>query len=624
MTATRTRRVISAVAAASLAAGGLALAVTPAAADAAPDLDFFADSVSGLRAGSVFESVTYERFESLLNSDGTFAFVLGGPGDARFEAGAAHIDAVAAQYGVDAIYTYNPVLDGNTVDSRTSTIPAVAALWTNLQDTYLNKDTTPSFTGTGTDPLLFVYDRAHTEGGVEDRIVATLAGAGDAASVDTDEEIAAFRAEIAGVFDAVSTGGVADLDTRSQFDFLAGNINARHKASYAEAELFGGDILTDADAADFRIQSITYPELLHLLESEGSHTILFGGTWCHNTRAVIHEVNRKAAQAGIDTVYLFDLRLDGWSNAPLHVRDTASGLAHLYGEVANTYLTNLRTQYVTNGSAGQRVEFRLGGDSTNPLEVAKKLQVPYLIQYDKDAAAPITKDWIQDNGDGTFREFMTEYWWIEDLPGKRSARYTTDEAWAAEQAKQWAFADAALAELDVFFGTGAPAPQPTETATPTPTETATPTPTQTATPTPTELPQTGGTAAVTVTGELRAGGEIVVRGKHITDGAGSTRVELHSTPVVLGTAATSADGSFELRATIPATVPAGSHSVVVFVDGVEVARTAVTVASGSSAAIPATGGDGALVGTAAALGVLVLAAGAGLLVAARRRAATQG
>ena len=63
----------TAVAAASLAAGGLALAVTPAAADAAPDLDFFADSVSGLRAGSVFESVTYERFESLLNSDGTFA-----------------------------------------------------------------------------------------------------------------------------------------------------------------------------------------------------------------------------------------------------------------------------------------------------------------------------------------------------------------------------------------------------------------------------------------------------------------------------------------------------------------------------------------------------------------------
>jgi len=619
----RGRRIAATAAAASLALAGAVAVVTPAVAAPPSDVDYFADTIPGLRAGSVFESVTYERFERLLNSDGTFAFLIGGPDDATVAAAAAHIDAVAQEYDVDAIYTFNPALAGDDVDIRTSEIEKVAALWTNLADNYLNKDTTPGFTGGADDPYLFVYDKAHTAGDAEDRIVASLS-AGVSASASAD----AYREQVAAVFDAAA----GDFATQSQFEFFSGAVNQRHTAQYAEAEFFGGEIFTPADAEGFVLQSITYPELIHLLESDGDHTILFGGTWCHNTRAVIHEVNSKAVQAGVETVYVFDLRLDGLSGPPLHVRDTGSELAYLYGDLANGYFDNLRTQYVTNGSAGQRVEYYPGGDTTSSLEIAQKLQVPYLIEYSADAAAPIVKDWIRDNGDGTFSEFMTEYWWIADLPGKRSARYTTDEAWAAEQAKQWDFADQALAALDVFFGldaevpgdgdgSGEPTPTPTEPGTPSPSpsepgsETPSPSPT-------TGLPETGGDddaaePAVTVSGALQPGGTIVVRGSGLAADSDAVRVELHSTPQVLGTASTDASGAFELTATIPASTAVGAHSVVVFVDGVEVARTSVTVGE----VLAVTGFDAAVVGTAGIAAVLLILAGTGILVARRRATA---
>jgi len=615
----RGRRIAATAAAASLALAGTVAVAAPATAAPSTGVDYFADTIPGLRTGSVFESVTYERFERLLNSDGTFAFLIGGPDDATVAAAASHIDAVAQEYGVDAVYTFNPALAGDDVDIRTSTIEQVAALWTNLADNYLNKDTTPGFTGDADDPYLFVYDKAHTAGDVEDRIVASLSGAvSDAADAD------AYREQVAAVFDAAD-GGFA---TQSQFEFFSTAVNQRHTAQYAEAEFFGGEIFTAADAEDFVLQSITYPELINLLESDGDHTILFGGTWCHNTRAVIHEVNSKAAQAGIETVYVFDLRLDGLSGPPLHVRDSASQLAYLYGDLANGYFDNLRTQYITNGSAGQRVEYYPGGDTTGSLEIAQKLQVPYLIEYSADASAPIVKDWIRDNGDGTFSEFMTEYWWISDLPGKRSARYTTDEAWAAEQAKQWDFADQALAALDVFFGLDAEVPgegEPTPTPSPSPSEpgTPSPSPSEPGTPTPspspsTGLPETGGDEdaepTVTVSGDLQPGGTIVVRGSGLAAGSDAVRVELHSTPQVLGTATTDASGAFELTATIPASTPVGAHSVVVFVDGVEVARTSVTVGE----VLAVTGFDSAVVGTAGIAAVLLILAGTGILVARRR------
>lgn len=549
----------AAVASALTIAGGVALAPAASAAPAV-SVDYFADSFAGLREGSVFTPVTFERFERLLESDGTFAFLIGGPADATTSATVAEIDAAAQQHGIDTVYAFDPRLDGVSLDIRTTSSAPLAALYTRLAAT-LNKDTTPEF-GTGSDPYLFIYDRAHTEGGAEDRIIASIGGVADAASID----LAAYRTQLDGLF-----GGVQQTGEQSQFEFFRDAMNSRHSATYADASLFGGDILTAADGANFVLQSVTYPELVNLLESDGEHVILFGGTWCHNTRAVVHEVNRAAAASGVETVYVFDLKLDGLSNAPAHIRDSASEFSYLYGDLVEQYLPNLRTQYVPTVSAGQRVEFFPGGDTSAPRETALKLQVPYLISYNKDASnGPITKDWLRENADGTIKEYMTEYWWVAGLPGKMSSRFTP-ETWPAEQAKNWAFAAEAVAKLDVFFGL-AEEPEVPEVVVP------------------------PVTAAITVTGELRPGGAINISGTGFA--AGAVTVEIHSTPQSLGTATAASDGTFTLGATIPASVEAGAHDVVVFANGTEIARTAVTIGAAAGAGTGA-GGAGAGAGAGA-------------------------
>ncbi|WP_314147050.1 ParB-like protein [uncultured Leifsonia sp.] len=135
---------------------------------------------------------------------------------------------------------------------------------------------------------------------------------------------------------------------------------------------------------------------------------------------------------------------------------------------------------------------------------------------------------------------------------------------------------------------------------------------------------------VIVTGDLVAGGRVTVAGAGFAANVSGVRVELHSDPVLLGTVSTDAAGAFTLSASIPATVPAGTHRVVVIVNGVQVGAATVAVAAADPA--PAATGDGGSEGELASTGSRMdgsplLAAGAfaaviagAVIVALRRRA----
>ena len=376
MTTRPRRRIAATIAAAALAlTGGIAAAPAAAAAPTGSDLDYFSYAYPGLRDGSVFETVTFERFEYLLGTEGTYAFLIGGPADTTTSAAITHIDAVAQQYGVEKVYDFDPPIDGDKLDIRTSSIATLKNQWDGAVSGFLNKDTTPEFGGEpADDPYLFIYDKSHTAGDAEDRIVASLGGTVDAATLATPEGTGAYKAEVAGVFDAIAEGGKSDVDTTSHFTFYKDEVNRKHQATYKNPAAYGGDILTAGDGANWKIQQITYPELVQLLESDGDHVILFGGTWCHNTRAVFKDVNRAAAASGVTTVYQFDLRLDGSSADAWHIRDTGSPLAYLYGDVVAKFFPNLRTQYSIAAGGGQKVDYYPGDDTTIAVASAQKQQ----------------------------------------------------------------------------------------------------------------------------------------------------------------------------------------------------------------------------------------------------------
>ncbi|WP_246286945.1 ParB-like protein [Schumannella luteola] len=138
-------------------------------------------------------------------------------------------------------------------------------------------------------------------------------------------------------------------------------------------------------------------------------------------------------------------------------------------------------------------------------------------------------------------------------------------------------------------------------------------------------PATGDEKLV-VTGSLTAGGRVTIDGSGFRAGAVVT-IELHSDPVVLGTATASPQGVLSLSATIPASTPGGSHTVVALIDGVQVAGQAVQIAAAPAAGSGAAGSAGAAAGDpaalastgvdslpAAALAALALAAGVVLML----------
>lgn len=478
------------------------------------DSSYLADAL-GLPGDTVLETVTYDRFQWLLQQPGQFAFVVGSTTDADFKASVIKAAAAVKAAGVKKIYWFDPNLSGlagiQNLDTR---VPAGIKLgeesqaifgrvWDNVLAQYFGNGTKAVATGTSAtltadasvvndsvdpaydaiedDEAAFVlYDKDNVVAGKADKIVDWV---NLSTSTDVSAEVSAALTK--------GQGGAAGVDALSQFQWWKSQTNKRHDASYPDDNRYGGDIVTDADDAQgWRVQQVTYPELLHLLEAKeagANFVLLFGGTWCHNTRAVLSEVNREAQENGVRTVYNFDLVLDGatvnGANGganPIHVRDnanrTANGVvtkdfrpSNLYGDLVRTYLQNAVTEYDPN--TGNRVAYHPGGDTGAFPDVVRKLQVPFLVNYERGTAAKastkaVKRQWIQQNVDDstglpTFKEYMSEAWFTKASPqiGLDFAIPADESTWTPEQTSKitqaranLAFGQEAVAQLGTFFG----------------------------------------------------------------------------------------------------------------------------------------------------------------------------
>jgi hypothetical protein len=239
---------------------------------------------------------------------------------------------------------------------------------------------------------------------------------------------------------AISVCGAANITAIEEFTWWKSANNLK-QVTQSPNDYQGAGVpnLTDADGAavngGWRVHQITYPELVHLLKTERSKeaVILFGGTWCPNTRPVLPAINRYAQENDV-TVFNFDTILDGGvvgggntGTNPLQVRNPAanSGVdnanpSFVYGELVARYLNNLKTEYLP--TAPNRITYYPGGDTSAELASQPRLQVPYLFAYKGKAGGEphggITRQWIHDKGDGTYTEYMSVWWFTNPQPNQ--------------------------------------------------------------------------------------------------------------------------------------------------------------------------------------------------------------
>ena len=358
---------------------------------------------------SVYESLTLEKAYYLFQQEGNYLILLGGSWCGNTTPVIGYINEVAKEYGVETIYNLDFRLDGTnrsshvreTEEAQTfqgDDIPGsaynylygeiVTRFLTNLNDyveykadteyavTYTNaageKVTVPKVQV----PFLFLYNKDNKD--AEGNSAPIAAGLelmkvrDDFVTDDTvnTEAVEAYKQILKeNVFDAVSK---VTLSAFTDADYI--------RLSYNEKS--GQEIFAAGDRIAYEV--LTYKQLIWLLEQEGTHIILLGGSWCPNTQAVVKIINDYAVDKNV-TVYTFDTKLDGgyarkiWGyERDLHIRDNDSAFAPLYVDLVLSYFQNIETEYTLE--SGNTIHYENAEEET---VTANKLQVPYLLVYTK-------------------------------------------------------------------------------------------------------------------------------------------------------------------------------------------------------------------------------------------------
>ena len=379
----------------------------------------------------IFDAITYEELVNILESDGKYLFFFGGSWCHNTRAAAPYVNSIAKEYGVTKIFNFDFYLDGTNGSTHVRTTkPAdptretagteynflygelVTKYLTNLNDFVEYKiDTTSALTfedKTSTQvnphtttvaklqvPFLFYYDKNNTDGPIvsafEEMVDLDSGGIYKGTTEDGSRKHITneYVEELHGFFDSIKkTDGTIEVTNYSDKDYIINTYNTK-----SGKEIF-------ASNSQINIETITYRQLDWLLNQEGNSIILLGGTWCGNTQASIKTFNDYAVENDV-IIYNFDTKLDsGIGKTKLgykkdaHIRESNTKLTTLYTDLIDKYFTNIVTLYDVNDEASYKhIEYT---NKEGEVVKVKKLQVPYLLSYNKDAKdsddliAPIT------------------------------------------------------------------------------------------------------------------------------------------------------------------------------------------------------------------------------------------
>ncbi|MDR2506303.1 MAG: hypothetical protein LBD16_09410 [Oscillospiraceae bacterium] len=211
----------------------------------------------------------------------------------------------------------------------------------------------------------------------------TVVGFIDASATDfTDAaQTDAFKADVKNLLGKATAGlrefdffryiwGTFTLDFTSEFTGL------NYSAQFAN--------LTDPNHI---FETVSYAELVHILQQEGNYAIYFGGAWCPYSKGFLAPLNQIAKSYDVNKIYVYDPRIDGiGGNTMIRATETASGL---YQRLYAYLMTYLGVDYNSFAfpSSHDYLSPKLGVTDEDILIAGKsltKIGVPTLISYNRD------------------------------------------------------------------------------------------------------------------------------------------------------------------------------------------------------------------------------------------------
>ncbi len=449
--------------------------------------NYITDSYVGITKDNVFENVTQERLKDILSSQGNYYILFAGPEHQSSQKVVNAINEQAKNDGITKIYHFDPYIDGYQLDItdeksiyKAGRGKSIYELWTSIKELLPDNKVIDDYNGEDTLLIAFSNDRKNPQ----------IKASYELKEADEFDEDSA-KKEIAKVFRAGNeTNNVVLADERSDFEFFkriyngsATYINYNNGEETSNKTGRETEIFTDADKEGFRLHQITFPELLDILNSDGDNVILFGASWCHNTQAIIESVAKRANKAG-KTVYVYDTTLGNQLNFGLgedidkvlsessvfnsrnsvNTENGYNNISYVYGEVVK-YFGNFITEnnskknnsiaYYPNGDLNGELTSILPWDGDGTVTTnAERLQMPFLVSYNKNEANPITKQWIHKNeaNDGTYTEYMLELTWVLGTQKAKEAVDRNGNPAKIDGLSYVEFAKEAVNALDDFFG----------------------------------------------------------------------------------------------------------------------------------------------------------------------------